>query len=108
SSVYYKKLLEKKLLENVDNKEEEMLLSKEMAKKFYNNITIIDDIKDIKDSPQEISRKIANLIENKEIFVDMTYKTNALGYELYSVIGQYDGLGLVLAYLFVKGYKQDK
>ncbi|CAG8728791.1 1576_t:CDS:1, partial [Racocetra fulgida] len=36
-----------------------------------------------------------------------TYKTNALGYELYSVISQYDGSGFALAYLFVEGCKQD-
>lgn len=44
---------------------------------------------------------------NKEIFVDATYKTNALGYELYSVISQYDGSGFALAYLFVEECKQD-
>lgn len=87
SSVHYKKSLEKKSLVNVDNEEEEMLLPKEMAKKLYNNITIIgcdeylenesagiefkcnitlDDVKDVKDSPQEISRKIANLIGDSD------------------------------------------
>ncbi|CAG8673708.1 3945_t:CDS:2, partial [Cetraspora pellucida] len=46
--------------------------------------------------------------ENKEIFVDAMYKTNALGYELYSVISQYDGSGFAMTYLFVKGNKQDE
>lgn len=41
--------------------------------------------------------------KNQEIIVDATYKTNALGYELYSVIGQFDGSGFAMAYLFVEG-----
>ncbi|CAG8754263.1 15191_t:CDS:2, partial [Cetraspora pellucida] len=48
------------------------------------------------------------LKKNQEIFVDATHKTNTLGYQLYSVIGQCDGAGFALAYLFVEGNnKQD-
>ncbi|CAG8653296.1 28384_t:CDS:2 [Gigaspora margarita] len=43
------------------------------------------------------------LMKNKEIIVDSTYKTNALDYELYSIIGQFDGSGFAMAYLFVEG-----
>ncbi|CAG8819565.1 36605_t:CDS:1, partial [Racocetra persica] len=42
------------------------------------------------------------LMKNKKIIVDSTYKTNALDYELYSVIGQFDGSGFAIAYLFVE------
>ena len=42
-----------------------------------------------------------------EIIVDATYKTNALGYELYAVIGQFDGTGFAMAYLFVEGNKKN-
>ncbi|CAG8493790.1 4211_t:CDS:2 [Gigaspora margarita] len=45
--------------------------------------------------------------KNKKVFVDATYKTNVLGYELYSIIGQYDSVGFAMAYLFVEGNKQD-
>ncbi|CAG8779152.1 37717_t:CDS:10, partial [Gigaspora margarita] len=45
--------------------------------------------------------------KNKEIFVDATYKTNKLGHELNSIVGQYDGAGFALAYLFVEGGRQD-
>ncbi|CAG8737672.1 5915_t:CDS:2, partial [Cetraspora pellucida] len=38
---------------------------------------------------------------------DATYKTNALGYELYSVIGHYNGSGFALAYLFIEGSKKN-
>ncbi|CAG8802183.1 19047_t:CDS:1, partial [Dentiscutata erythropus] len=47
------------------------------------------------------------LKKNKEIFVDATYKMNVLGYKLYSIIGQYNGAGFAMAYLFVEGNKQD-
>ncbi|CAG8833417.1 44399_t:CDS:2, partial [Gigaspora margarita] len=46
------------------------------------------------------------LKNNKKIFTDATYKTNALGYKLYSIIGHYNGSGFVLAYLFIKGPKK--
>ncbi|CAG8759479.1 1974_t:CDS:2 [Dentiscutata erythropus] len=36
------------------------------------------------------------------IIVDATYKTNALDYELYSVISQFDSSGFAMAYLFVE------
>ncbi|CAG8516854.1 406_t:CDS:2 [Dentiscutata erythropus] len=42
----------------------------------------------------------------KEIVVDATYNINALGYELYSVISQYDGAGFAIAYLFVDNAKK--
>ena len=38
------------------------------------------------------------------IFVD---KTNALGFELYAVIGQIDGAGYPMAYLFLDNAKKD-
>ncbi|CAG8729893.1 6542_t:CDS:2, partial [Cetraspora pellucida] len=37
------------------------------------------------------------LLKNKEIIVDATYQTNALDFELYSIIGQFDGAGFVMA-----------
>ncbi|CAG8734347.1 18462_t:CDS:1, partial [Racocetra persica] len=43
------------------------------------------------------------IIKSWKIIVDATYKTNILGYELYTIIGQYDGAGFALAYLFVEG-----
>ncbi|CAG8627687.1 11975_t:CDS:2, partial [Racocetra persica] len=43
------------------------------------------------------------LMKNKEIIVDFIYKTNALEYELYSIIGQFDDAGFAIAYLFVEG-----
>ncbi|CAG8790198.1 3071_t:CDS:2, partial [Gigaspora rosea] len=62
----------------------------------------------IRDDDQLNSTKI--LVEEnecKEIVTDATYKTNALGYELYSVIGHYDGSGFALAYLFIEGSKKN-
>ncbi|CAB5384510.1 unnamed protein product [Rhizophagus irregularis] len=47
------------------------------------------------------------LSTNKEIVVDATYKTNALGFELYSVIGQSDGAGFALAYLLLDSTKKN-
>ncbi|CAB4402232.1 unnamed protein product [Rhizophagus irregularis] len=46
------------------------------------------------------------MIETQEIVVDATYKTNVLGYELYAIIGQFDGSGFAMAYLFVEGSKK--
>jgi hypothetical protein len=46
------------------------------------------------------------MITTKEIVVDATYKTNVLGYELYAIIGQFDGAGFAMAYLFVEGNKK--
>ncbi|CAG8800703.1 24222_t:CDS:2, partial [Gigaspora rosea] len=43
------------------------------------------------------------LMKNKEIIVDSTFKTNALGFELYSIICQFNGSGFAMAYLFVEG-----
>ena len=45
--------------------------------------------------------------KNKEIIVDAIYKTNVLEYELYAVIGQFDGAGFAIAYLFVEGNKKN-
>ncbi|CAB4439250.1 unnamed protein product [Rhizophagus irregularis] len=47
------------------------------------------------------------LKSNKEIIVDATYKTNALGFELYAIMGQFDGAGFSMAYLFVDNSKKN-
>ncbi|CAG8751960.1 2910_t:CDS:2, partial [Gigaspora margarita] len=47
------------------------------------------------------------LKNNHEIAMDATYKMNILGYELYAIIGQYDGAGFALAYLFIEGAKKN-
>ncbi|CAG8729994.1 2196_t:CDS:2, partial [Cetraspora pellucida] len=41
------------------------------------------------------------LLKNKEIVVDVTY------FELYSIIGQFDGAGFAMAYLFIDSKKKD-
>ncbi|CAG8738806.1 13913_t:CDS:2, partial [Cetraspora pellucida] len=42
------------------------------------------------------------LMKNKEIIVDFTYKTNALEYKVYLIIGQFNGSGFAIVYLFVE------
>ncbi|CAB4440590.1 unnamed protein product [Rhizophagus irregularis] len=46
------------------------------------------------------------LKNNKEVVVDVTYKTNALEFELYAAIGQIDGCGYPIAYLFLNNAKK--
>ncbi|EXX62214.1 hypothetical protein RirG_163850 [Rhizophagus irregularis DAOM 197198w] len=48
------------------------------------------------------------LIHNQEILIDATYKTNALNFELYAVIGQIDGARFAAAYLFLDNAKKDE
>ncbi|CAG8780746.1 13981_t:CDS:1, partial [Dentiscutata erythropus] len=98
SSTYYK--------ESLKNDEKEILLPKEMTKKLYDNIIAIgrneyfenellgidfecditlDDLRNIDDSPQKISRKIADLIGNSDgyyyIYLNTYYSKKAV--ELY-------------------------
>ncbi|PKB97748.1 hypothetical protein RhiirA5_432547 [Rhizophagus irregularis] len=46
------------------------------------------------------------LKNNKEVVVDATYKTNTLEFELYAAIGQIDGYGYPIAYLFLNNAKK--
>ncbi|CAG8592420.1 1014_t:CDS:2, partial [Dentiscutata heterogama] len=47
------------------------------------------------------------LLKNKEIVVDTTYQTNALDFELYLIIEQFDGARFTMVYLFIDSKKKD-
>ncbi|KAJ3712347.1 hypothetical protein DFJ43DRAFT_973541, partial [Lentinula guzmanii] len=48
---------------------------------------------------KEILDGLGNEIE--EVLMDSTWKTNALGYELFSIVGEVNGQAIPLAFMFI-------
>ncbi|CAG8805416.1 33554_t:CDS:2, partial [Racocetra persica] len=112
-----KKMIQKRLADNKYPKS--ISYSSYSAHDIFNFISIEfypvqseEDRKKFTFCPKDLRTIILNMIDrhmhlhqliSTKIIVDATYKTNALGYELYSVIGQFDGSGFAMAYLFVEG-----
>ncbi|GBC46882.2 ATP-dependent DNA helicase PIF1 [Rhizophagus irregularis DAOM 181602=DAOM 197198] len=82
------------------------LNSAEVLLNEYGYKTLLNNTKDRVKYLSFTTPFFEKMIETQEIVVDATYKTNVFGYELYAIIGQFDGSGFAMTYLFVEGSKK--
>lgn len=100
---WWSTLIKQKYIRN----NEDQLDSAEILLKEYGYQILLDNTKDGVKFLSFITPFFEKMFKNQEIIVDATYKTNILGYELYAVIGQFDGAGFAMAYLFIEGSKKN-
>ncbi|CAB4422381.1 unnamed protein product [Rhizophagus irregularis] len=91
---------------NYQRDQDQLISSYSLLNERNYNIILMDLDGDVK-YIGFITPLFQQLINKKEVLVDATYKTNALKYELYSVIGQIDGAGFSAAYLFLDNAKKN-
>ncbi|CAB5356722.1 unnamed protein product [Rhizophagus irregularis] len=96
-------LIKKQYQKDLDQLKSSLLLLEESNKEIIMQ-NIVGNVKYL----AFITPFFNKLIHNQEILIDATYKTNALNFELYAVIGQIDGAGFAAAYLFLDNAKKDE